>query len=458
MKAAIYTRVSVDRTANARSVTSQEQECRAEVERRGWQASAIYTDNDRSASRFAKKNRPHFDQLMVDIAAKKFDVVVTWEASRATRDLEVYVALRAVCRAAGVQWSYSGKLYDLTRPDDAFSTGLDALISERESDQTRERIMRAMRQTAATGKPHGKIPYGYAREYDNSTGVLIRQYPHPEEAPVVREAAKRVLAGESMRKIAQDLKSRGLMSQTQAWAPARLTELLKSPTLAGYRVYQGKIIGDAAWEPVIDRETFHALQGILGDPSRSKQRGSAPAQLLTGIATCGVCDGSMVRRHTRGKDQYQCRVNYCASRNVEKTDAYVAHVLLQKLQEKSVMDTAAAVAGEDTSPMLDEISALEARLNGFYQQAADGSLTPQGLARVETSILNQLQSKRQALASASKPKTATLDAECIVAGWDGLELMEQREVVRSMMKVRILRAGRGHSTFDPSLIEITWLP
>ncbi|MFJ4284051.1 recombinase family protein [Paenarthrobacter nicotinovorans] len=457
MKAAIYTRVSVDRTANARSVTSQEQECRAEVERRGWDATAIYTDNDRSASRYARKNRPHFDQLMADIASKKFDVVVTWEASRATRDLEVYVALRAVCRAAGVQWCYSGKLYDLSRPDDAFSTGLDALISERESDQTRERIMRAMRQTAATGKPHGKIPYGYAREYDNATGILVRQYPHPEQAPIIQEAARRVLAGESMRQIAKDLKARGLMSQSQAWAPARLTELLKSPTLAGYRVYQGKIIGDAAWEPVIDRETFHALQGILNDPARTTQRGSEPAQLLTGIATCGVCDGSMVRRLTRGKNQYQCRNNYCASRNVEKTDAYVVYALLQKLQEKAVMDAATIVDGDGTSPLLDEINALELRLNGFYQQAADGSLTPQGLARVETSILDQLQTKRQALASATKPKSAALDAERIVSGWDDLDLAEQREIVRAMMQIRILRAGRGHTTFDPSLIEITWL-
>lgn len=457
MRAAIYTRVSVDRTANARSVTSQEQECRAEIQRRGWDQAAIYTDNDRSASRYAKKNRPHFDQLMADIAAGKFDVVVTWEASRATRDLEVYVALRAICRAAGVQWCYSGKLYDLTRPDDAFSTGLDALISERESDQTRERIMRAMRQTAASGKPHGKIPYGYAREYDNASGTLIRQYPDPVEGPIIREAARRILDGESARKIAADFRERGLMAQSKEWAPGRITNYLKSPTLAGYRVYQGKIVGDAAWEPVIDRETWHALQGVLRDPERLTHRGSTPTNLLTGIAQCGVCDGSLVKIWTRGKRSYQCRNNYCVSRNIDKTDAYVVQRLMKRLQDEAAMAAASHVQSPDTSPVVQQINDLEARLAGFYQQAAEGAITPQGLARVEAHILGELQAKREALAGSVTPKAARMDPAAIVAGWEAMPMADRRDVVRAMMQVRIHRAGRGHSTFNPDLIEITWI-
>jgi DNA invertase Pin-like site-specific DNA recombinase len=53
-RAVIYTRVSQDRGAGKRSVGEQEAECRTVATGNGWTVVRVFTDNDRSASRYAR--------------------------------------------------------------------------------------------------------------------------------------------------------------------------------------------------------------------------------------------------------------------------------------------------------------------------------------------------------------------------------------------------------------------
>jgi Resolvase, N terminal domain len=94
-RAIIYTRVSADR-AGGRSVEEQGAECRALCEREGSPVEEPpLVDNDRSASRFATKTRTNYERLR-DLL-EPGDALVTWEASRAQRDLARYVELRDLC-------------------------------------------------------------------------------------------------------------------------------------------------------------------------------------------------------------------------------------------------------------------------------------------------------------------------------------------------------------------------
>jgi site-specific DNA recombinase len=179
LRAAIYTRVSSDRDGRGRSVGQQESACRADCERQGWTVVEVLTDNDRSASRWSRKDRPAYDQLAEILIAGRADVLVTWEASRAQRDLTAYATLRELCAHHGVKWSYSGRLYDLTDSDDRFSTGIDALVSEREADLTRARILRDVEERAIAGMPHGQLHDGYRIEYDPNTGKPLSRVLDP---------------------------------------------------------------------------------------------------------------------------------------------------------------------------------------------------------------------------------------------------------------------------------------
>lgn len=56
MRAVVYTRVSSDPKGAGRSVAEQEKECRAVASAAGWEVAEVFTDNDRSASRYATKD------------------------------------------------------------------------------------------------------------------------------------------------------------------------------------------------------------------------------------------------------------------------------------------------------------------------------------------------------------------------------------------------------------------
>jgi site-specific DNA recombinase len=102
MRAAIYARVSQDRNVQGRSVDEQEAECRRFCQAQGWATVAYFEDNDRSASRYARKTRPEYQRLRTFVAGGGCDVLVTWEASRSQRDLEEYAKLARISREAGV--------------------------------------------------------------------------------------------------------------------------------------------------------------------------------------------------------------------------------------------------------------------------------------------------------------------------------------------------------------------
>src|SRR5215218_7664021 len=174
-RAVIYTRVSSDPHDRGRSVDEQEQDCRAVCRHNGWDVARVFSDNDRSASRYATKTRPEHGKLIGFIESGGADVLVTWESSRAQRDLDAYTKLRRLCERHGILWSYQGRVYDMGESTDRFSTGLDALLAERESDETRKRVLRAVRANAEKGRPHGKLLFGYRREYDPVKSELIGQ-------------------------------------------------------------------------------------------------------------------------------------------------------------------------------------------------------------------------------------------------------------------------------------------
>ncbi|MGU3294354.1 hypothetical protein [Williamsia sp. M5A3_1d] len=89
--------------------------------------------------------------------------------------------------------SYGGQLVDLDEPKFV----IDGMMSEQEAKKTQERILRAHRANLADGKPYGRVPCGYKIVRDPETGKSIGRTPDPDRVPLVLEAARRVLAGQS---------------------------------------------------------------------------------------------------------------------------------------------------------------------------------------------------------------------------------------------------------------------
>jgi site-specific DNA recombinase len=472
-RAIIYTRVSSDPNDRGRSVTEQEAECRAVCARDRWDVVAVFGDNDRSASRYATKQRPEHQKLIRYIEAGGADVLVTWEASRAQRDLRAYADLRDLCEQRGVLLSYSGRTYDMAESDDRFSTGLDALLAERESDQTRKRVLRAVRANADKGRPHGKLLYGYRREYDPATRELIGQVPDEQDtvdetgtvvrgatAPIVREAARRVLSGETPYAVAQDLNRRGVPTPRGAargWDLTQVKRLCVNPGYAGKRTHRGKVIGPASWPPILDETTHLALVAKLGDPARRSQRDSAVKHLLSGIAVCGVCGGRLRVQKNRGFLAYLCVDGFHVSRRETDVDEYVTEVVLCRLERPDLADAFTDTADAETAAALAEAREKRARLDGFYDAAAAGELSPQALSRIEARLLPEIEAAEQrALPRFTSPLVTEVAGSEARERWERLPITARREVISTLMTIRIMPSTRGRRTFDPESVAIEW--
>ncbi len=82
----------------------------------------------------------------------------------------------------------------------------------------------------------------------------------PEEADVIREAAARVLAGQSLAAIVVDVNERGIPS---AVIRPDLRIMLSEPgrhfSPCGLRESKGGVVGEASWEPILDWATWEQV-------------------------------------------------------------------------------------------------------------------------------------------------------------------------------------------------------
>ncbi len=497
----IYARVSHTDGKSATSVTSQLKELRAWAEREGWIVIREFAEQG-SASAFAKAERSVWNEVLAAVRARHADALLTWESSRATRDLSGYVELREACGAAGMAWGYMGTLHDLSDRAARFRTGLDALLAEDEVARTHERVLRGVRDLAERGLPHGRHLYGYQRIYDGegTERHVVSVVEDPVRAPIVREIAERVLAGEALYSISHDLNKRRVTAaatdldderrladgkEPLQWSGAKLRGLLRRPGYAGLRTYRKEIIGDATWPPILDRDTWDRLQALLDDPSRLNGSGEWRAQhLLTGIARCRECGEPLVCRvnHSRRRFApdgtelprrrnvvYQCNAGakrrgagFHVTMKEDFLDSLVVEALLARLHQPDVLEILNHSDGthaEERAALRAEIDADKAYLRDVAEQAAANRNLALRLEQ-EALVRPRIEANEKRLRTFTGTDPAVLklvDAENIHTAWEALDLETRRRVIRAMMTPFLAKASRpGRRGVDPERVHIDW--
>jgi DNA invertase Pin-like site-specific DNA recombinase len=409
--AGIYVRISDDREGKALGVERQEEDCRELAKRMGWEVhEPIYDDNDISASRFGKKRREGYEQLMADIKAGVIQAVIAYHPARLhrrPREVEGYIDIAERVPTHTVR---AGR-WDLSTPSGRVQArimaAVDAYESEQKSDLVkRSRVQRAQKERKA--RPGGARPYGFEKD-----GVTVRQ----GEADEILRLTEAVVQwsepgteGQSLRFLVRDLNERKVPTATGRgmWTSATLRDILMRTRNAGLVTYTVEVEdedGDkvqktetvkAAWEPLVPEETWRAACAILTDAQRTTttnngQRGGLIKWLGSGLYLCGACDqptlrvvGSSNNRQTRqARRHYRCRgvnnenVGGHACREATNLDRYVEGLLVARISDPRVLKKLRETPADspNTRALKIELSALGTKEDVLGRNYASDKIT-----------------------------------------------------------------------------------
>lgn len=468
-RAAIYCRISEDRDGTKLGVERQEEDCRVLAEHKGMEVVAVYADNDTTA--YTGKPRPEYARLLEAVRGGDVDVVLAWHEDRlhrAPRELEDYIE---ACQPRGVPtyFAQAGEL-DLTTASGRMTARIRGAVSRQESEHKAERIARKHVQSARAGIWRGGArPFGWRLAHDErgrpAGAVLVE-----DEAQVVREACRVVLAGGSLGSIVADLNRRGVTtSRGNPWTYATLRQMLRRPKNAGLSELNGEIVGTMTdWPALVTEDTWRAVCAVLEEPSRRRSKSNRARWLMAGIALCGAeACGRPLKSATTGAGARKRTVYRCTAgggghvaRAAPALDEHVEGVVLGVLARPDWRE--ALTPPDRDTPDLEalrvEALALEKRLEEAADAYADGTITRAQLERITERTTGRLVEARDGLNAAHR---GTLLGDFAAgtepaAVWAALSLDRRRDIVRELLTVTVLPSGRRGKAYDPELIDFQW--
>lgn len=449
-----YLRVSKDQGGSGRSTTEQHDDNAKWAEGEGWRLGEPYRDVDRSASRYARREREGYERLIADLAADRFgaDVLVMWESSRGSRKVGEWVALLELLEERGVLVAVTThrRTYDPRIARDRRSMLEDSVDSEYESAKMSARIRRDAAANAAAGRPNGRVPFGYRREYDPATRQG-HQLINTETAPLIRELFDRVQQGDSFRAICQEWNDRGIVgSHGKPFTQIRLREMAMRKAYAGIRTHTvAGVTTDypATWEPIVPRSQFIAVQRILTDPARTTRRPGRAVHLLSRIAKCGKCGAPMTVSYTRApagmSSVYYCPNGGHAKVEQAELDESVTAVVLAYLASDKVqkhLHNRDDADGELEAAKL-AVATVQTELDELADEVAGGRLSAALAARAEPGIQQRLDVAQQHLddlRTPSKLRGLLGAAEKVEQTWNVATLARKREILHFVLSTDLL--------------------
>jgi site-specific DNA recombinase len=463
MRAVIYARLSEDHE-RAESVPTQIANGTRYAERMGWDVVHVFKDEGRSG--YTGEIRPGFEDMLNYLGQGQADVLLTRHHDRLTRNPDDFARLMHVCGKAKIKISlYTGGELDLSTASGGFYGFMETGRSWYESAIRSQRVKDAVERNARAGKRSGggSRPFGYKiNRHDLGEGGrrryrIIGEEIEPAEAEAIKEAAARVLRGESIRSIAFDFNDRGIKPVGGGrWAGSTLRRVLISARIAGLREHNGEVVGDAAWPAIIDRATLDRLVGLLDDPSRRRENFGRPrVHPLVGLVYCASCGGRMTTaiapRQGRG---YGCRKDenpICPARVrivAEPLEAYVEGYVIDQWRNPEAIK----IARSDDERMMrireitDQMRHLQEQKNEALRMKLRGDVDAKTFREVTAEIdaaHDQLAREHNRLAS----EAAMPELPDPSLAWEDLSA-EDRRALTEMLIDKIVIAPHPHKIVD----------
>jgi site-specific DNA recombinase len=485
----LYARISEDPREQKRGVKRQLDDLRAFADSRpDWQKGGEFCDNDISA--MSGEDRPDYNRLMAAVhaaaAAGHRPVIAAYHPSRLWRSrAERALAIEELRTLRAFVALESGGFFDLTKATDRSQLANLGESDTLESEVKGERVARTALERAREGRANGAVAYGWKRVYEYDDRGRIEGFhdvEDPVQAVIVREIVTRLLGGDSLISITEDLNARGVPApgagqkrkrravgqapDGSRWNKTSVKKIALRRANIGIRTYHGEEF-EAEWPALIKEWQHEQLRRLFADRAATGEKPGARKHLLSWgeVALCGVCGGPF-RVASRGnakrgskKPTYVCERG-CVGRNEEALDGFVGALAVQVLSSPHAADV---FRGDDSAALavLEHAEVLKVRLENAADDYAEGLIDRVQLQRITKKLRGEIaeaQTEARRLRPAFDSKVFDgLVGPMAAERWAALKTRQRRRVLDALgLRVTVHPVARRGPGFDASTIEVVW--
>lgn len=318
IKVASYCRVSTDRDDQANSFESQQRYFREYIDRQpDWELYHVYADEGISGT--STKKRTAFNQMIADARLGKFQLILTKEVSRFSRNILDTITYTRELKVLGVGVLFMNDGISTLEPDAELRLSIMGSIAQEESRKTSSRVKWGQTRRMEQGVVFGRSLLGY----NVKDGRLTVD---PDGAEIVRLIFyKYGVEKKGTTIIAHELQEAGYRTHRGKvkWAPGHIVKILKNEKYMGDLVQKKTITPDYLshakkynhgeeelviirdhHEPIIDRELWDTVQRELKKRNRNGELGAGHSNryVFSGKIKCGECGASFVSRKKTRED------------------------------------------------------------------------------------------------------------------------------------------------------------
>lgn len=455
-RAAVYIRYSSENQRDGYSVEYQLDECKKYINDHGFVFEKAYIDE--AVSGKSTNNRDAFFSLLSDVKNGLYDVVIVYKYSRFARNLMEATLYRQQIEKHGAKLISAMERIDDSTPEGRMMRNIIMTMDEYYSDNLSTFVQSSMYTAAKQGKYlGGSPPYGFQI---NEKGEFVE---NKAEADIVRRVFELRAAGAMPADILRIFLADGIRGRAgKPFTQQLLNKILRSEKYIGTYKYKVKgydpVYIENAFEPIIDRKTWDAVQIIIDKNAKKtapKGRARKSVYPLTGKIFCACC-GEPFTGNSKGNGiaYYTCRgqdkLQICKNGSILKPvlEDYVFGKIKELILCENHVDEIARIVTEtlDSSSADEDIKAdikslkkekaeIERKLENLLDLMLDGQISKELLNRKSAG----LQSELKAVESALKSKEFTASTAVTYDGIRAflLDIIKQLETADDNVKKAI---------------------
>ena len=407
IKVASYCRVSTDKDDQANSFETQQRYFREYIQNRpDWELYEIYADEGITGT--STRKRTQFNRMINDAYDGKFQMIITKEVSRFSRNILDTIAYTRELRAIGIGVIFANDRINTLEPEAEMLLSFLASLAQEESRRTSSRVVWGQTRQMEKGVVFGQSMLGY----DVKDGVLSI---NPEGAEIVRlifhkYAVEQVGTSE----IARLLTCKGYHTYrgSAKWKANAVVKILNNEKYVGDLIQKKTFTPDFLThtkrtnkgevpfvtienhhEPIISREVWNTAQERLQKNNKHSEGdgGHSNRYVFSGKIKCGECGSSFVGRSKQLKDGTKIRRWSCGTAANEGAQSCDVGKLVRDDDAMQMLKTAIRSLPMDTGAIINNVTALA--LEALLESETGSSDNPQ---RLQNEI-NRVQQKKEAV-------------------------------------------------------------